>query len=169
MNQSPSESNETKMLLKVPMQVMGLSIAYSVCLGWLERKFPNIKPDHIWAEVAGGVLISLVPVALEARRQRQRSQDEKDHTTDLHWKTYEGAVWRAFFASGTPIILWQIGEAVFRHMELMKYTAYGEGRSANVNAHGTETLASRGGEREGTDPASIYGSYPVPSGGSGEN
>jgi hypothetical protein len=167
MNQAFPETSETNMLLKVPMQVMGMSIAYSVCLGWLERKYPNIKPDHIWAEVAGGVLISLVPVALEARRQRRKSQEQDKEP--LQWQVYEGAVWRAFFASGTPIILWQIGEAIFRHMELMKYTAYGEGRSANVNAYGTETLASGSGEREGADPASIYGSYPIPSGGAGEN
>jgi hypothetical protein len=167
MSQSFPDSGETNMLVKVPMQVMGLSIAYSVTLGWLERKFPNIKPDHIWAEVAGGVLICLVPVALQARRQGRKNQEKEKEA--LPWQVYEGAVWRAFVASGTPIILWQIGEAVFRHMELMKYTAYGEGRSANINAYSTEALASGSRERAGADTTGIYGSYPIPSGSSGEN
>jgi hypothetical protein len=157
------ESSETTMLVKLPMQVMGLSIAYSVGLGWLERKFPNIKPDHIWAEVAGGVLLSLVPVALEARRQSR----DAPHT--LPWQTYEGAVWRAFFASGTPIILWQLGEAVFRHMELMKYTAYGEGRSTAIHAHGTTALASGSGSRERANSAGSNGSDPLSAEGSGED
>jgi hypothetical protein len=152
------------MLVNVPIRVMGLSVAYSVALGWLERKFPNIKPDHIWAEVAGGVLISLVPVALEARRQ-SRKLEGKD---TLQWQTYEGAVWRAFFASGTPIILWQLGEAIFRHMELMKYTTHGEGRSIEIDAHGTTALASGGGERAGTDIADVDNGDSVSSGSAGE-
>jgi hypothetical protein len=154
MDQSFHDNSETTMLVKVPTQVMGLSVAYSVALGWLERKFPNIKPDHIWAEVAGGVLISLVPVALEARRQSHRR--EKESGTSLSWQTYEGAIWRSFFASGTPIILWQLGEAIFRHMELMRYTTYGDGRSLEVDAHGTTALASGSGEREGADAADVH-------------
>lgn len=162
---SNADASETTMLVKVPLQVMGMSIAYSAGLGWLERKFPNIKPDHIWAEVAGGVLISLVPIALEARRMALKGNEG----TGLHWQTYEGAVWRAFFASGTPIILWQISEAIHRHMELIKYTADAERRSREINAHSTETLASGGGEREGTDTAGVYGSYPIPTGSTGQD
>jgi hypothetical protein len=81
----------------------------------LERRYP-IRPDHIWAEVAGGVLIALVPVALHARKEPRTPRWG-------NWRSYENAVWSSFIAAGTPIILWQIGEAVFRHRELMRYTA----------------------------------------------
>lgn len=125
---------EEELLIRVPLQVAGLSTIYSVILGQLERHYP-IKPDHTWAEVAGGVLISLVPVALAARKRRQ-----------LNWRTYENAVWRSFFASGTPIILWQLGEAIVRHVELLRYTAEREARSVSANADSTTTLADRGGD-----------------------
>lgn len=160
MDQAFHDSSETTMLIKVPLQVMGLSVLYSAGLGWLERKFPNIKPDHIWAEVAGGVLISLVPVALAARNERRLRGNDP-----LPWQTYEGAVWRSFFASGAPIILWQIGEAVFRHMELMRYTAYGEGRSVEIDAYSTETLAGGGGERAGADPSIVHEGDSISAGG----
>jgi hypothetical protein len=127
--------------VSVPLQVLGLSTAYAATLSYLERHFP-IKPDHIWAEVAGGVLISLVPVALSARKARH-----------LDWRLYEGAIWRSFIASGTPIILWQIGEAVFRQMELLSYTSARELKNADVYADDTTALAVRGGERaRGGDP-----------------
>ncbi len=162
MNQTFPANSETAMLVNVPARVLGLSIAYSATLGWLERKFPNIKPDHTWAEVAGGVLISLVPVALEARQLAQQGQH-------VQWQTYEGAVWRAFFASGTPIILWQLGEAVFRHVELMRYTTDGEGRSIEIHAHGTTTLASGSGERAGADSGDVDAGDTASSGSSRED
>lgn len=123
-----------ELLIRVPIQVAGLSVIYSVVLGQIERHYP-IKPDHTWAEVAGGVLISLVPVALAARKHRA-----------LDWRIYENAVWRSFFASGTPIILWQIGEAVVRHVELLRYAAEREVRSVSANADSTTTLANGGGD-----------------------
>lgn len=127
---SPAEN----LTITVPLQVLGLSLAYSAALGYLERRFP-IKPDHTWAEVAGGVLISLVPVALSARKAQQ-----------LDWRTYEGAVWRSFIASGTPIILWQIGEAVTRQMELLRYTAGRELPTLDAYANDTPEMAARSGE-----------------------
>jgi hypothetical protein len=130
-----------ELLIRVPLQVAGLSTIYSIILGQLERRYP-IKPDHTWAEVAGGVLISLVPVALAARRR-----------PGLSWQTYENAIWRSFFASGTPIILWQIGEAVVRHVELLRYTAERDGRSVSANADPTTTLADRSGDRAGRGAA----------------
>jgi hypothetical protein len=114
---------------------LGLATVYAAGLSALERRYP-IKPDHIWAEVAGGVLISLVPVALSARKHPQ-----------LDWRSYEGTIWRCFFASGIPIILWQIGEAIFRHMELMRYTAARELIAIDTYADDTTPLAERGGER----------------------
>lgn len=115
----------------VPLQVLGLSLAYSATLSYLERRFP-IKPDHTWAEVAGGVLLSLVPVALSARKAQQ-----------IDWRTYENAVWRSFIASGTPIILWQIGEAVTRQMELLHYTAGRELTPLDAYADDTSEMAAR--------------------------
>lgn len=164
MDQLLQDKSETTMLVNVPLQVTSLSVAYSFSLGWLERKFPNIKPDHTWAEVAGGVLLSLIPVGLEARR---RTRYEPDNP--LHWQTYEAAVWRAFIASGTPIILWQLGEAVFRHMELMRYTTQHERRSLEIDAYDTTALAGGGGEREGADTGDIDDSDQVSSGSTGED
>jgi hypothetical protein len=122
--------------VEVPLTVMGLATVYAATLSLLERRYPLIKPDHIWAEVAGGVLISLVPVALRARKNPQ-----------LDWRNYEGAIWRSFIASGTPIILWQIGEAVLRHMELLHYTATREPSRIDPYADDSTPLAIRGGER----------------------
>jgi hypothetical protein len=85
-------------------------------LSLLERKYPGIKPDHIWVEVAGGVILTLLPVALAARRQRQSD-------VDLSWQDYEAMVWQSFVASGAPIILWQISESLYRHAELLTYTS----------------------------------------------
>jgi hypothetical protein len=114
------------MAVKVPLQVMGLSVTYAAALGWLERKYPSIKPDHIWAEVAGGVLVTLVPVTLAAH-----STDDEEEPEALHWQTYEGTVWRAFFSSAIPIILWQLGESLVRHNEFLSYKS-GHGASAQV-------------------------------------
>jgi hypothetical protein len=129
------------MAIEIPATVLGLATVYAATLSFLERRYP-LKPDHIWAEVAGGVLISLVPVALRARRQPQ-----------LDWRGYEGAVWRSFIAAGTPIILWQIGESVLRHMELLRYTAARELTDSYAYADDSTPLADRGGERtRGGDP-----------------
>jgi hypothetical protein len=144
MSVAHQDGGETLLLVDVPLRVASLSIAYAAVLGVLERKFPTIRPDHIWAEVAGGVLISLVPVALEARRQTA-------HGAQVNWQTYEGAVWRAFFASGTPIILWQLGESIVRHRELMQYTTTEVGRSGDIDANDTPTLADGGRARTGGD------------------
>lgn len=121
--------------LRIPLTVAGLATAYAAALSYLERHYP-IKPDHIWAEVAGGVLLSLVPVAVSARKSPQ-----------LDWRSYEGAVWRCFVASGTPIILWQLGEAILREMELLHYTATRDPKDYQVYAHDTSPLALRGRER----------------------
>ncbi len=108
-----------RLLTAVPVQVAGLSIAYAGALGWLERKFPDIKPDYIWAEVVGGVLVSLVPVAMQARQHPETTPD--DLPPPLHWQTYEGSVWAAFIAAGAPIVLWQLGESFLRRVELIDY------------------------------------------------
>jgi hypothetical protein len=126
--------------IKTPLRVMSMATAYAAALSYLERRYP-IKPDHIWAEVAGGVMISLVPLALDARRFER-----------VEWRTYEDAVWRCFIAAGTPIILWQLGEAMWRHIELMRYTSnrYAADRaslSTESYADDTTTLAFGGGER----------------------
>ncbi|RRR71670.1 MAG: hypothetical protein EI684_11235 [Candidatus Viridilinea halotolerans] len=123
------------MTFEVTLKVLGISTAYAATLSYLERHFP-IKPDHIWAEVAGGVLISLVPVALTARKTQQ-----------VDWRLYEGAIWRSFIAAGTPIILWQIGEAMLRQIELLRYTTARELKSAKAYVHDTTPLAERGGDR----------------------
>ncbi|WP_124681868.1 hypothetical protein [Candidatus Viridilinea mediisalina] len=139
MNRSRLDNENTPgpegMTFEVTLKVLGVSTIYAATLSYLERHYP-IKPDHIWAEVAGGVLISLVPVALTARKTQQ-----------VDWRLYEGAIWRSFIAAGTPIILWQIGEAMLRQMELLRYTTARELKSAKAYVHDTTPLAERGGER----------------------
>jgi hypothetical protein len=115
----PQERTMTRKALfdtpKVAFQVLGLASAYATTLAGLERVCPSLKPDHIWAEVAGGVLITLVPVVVEARRAAAEQE--------LDWETYERAVWTAFAASGIPIILWQIAEAIYRQREVTRIGA----------------------------------------------
>ncbi len=106
-----------RLMIHAPLQVMGASLTYAAALGWLERRFPQIKPDHIWVEVAGGVLITLVPVTLAAHAA---ASDEE--VPEIDWQSYEHAVWWAFCAAGIPIILWQLGEAVLRRKDLLCYT-----------------------------------------------
>ncbi len=133
--------SSSHMLVRIPMHILGLSTGYAAALGWLERKFPSIKPDHIWAEVAGGVLLSLVPVALAARQTAHYSGQRTDEP--LSWQTYEYAVWRAFVASGTPIILWQLGEAVVRHTELLSYNRYQPTAAVAQGMAGERSACSR--------------------------
>jgi len=109
---------DARLLIKVPLCVMVVSASYAATLALIERKF-RLKPDHEWLEVAVGVGLTLVPVALEAHTIETESK-EKD-VEPVSWKTYEGAIWRSFLAAGAPIILWQIGEAVVRKLELMTY------------------------------------------------
>jgi hypothetical protein len=138
---SLAEESSSDPMLGLPLMTMGLSTAYAAALSYLERRLP-IKPDHTWAEVAGGVLITLVPVAIAARRQ-----------PDMDWRQYEAAVWRSFIASGTPIILWQIGEAMLRQIELLRYAATREQASVEMYADDPSTMADRSGERTGSgDP-----------------
>jgi sulfate adenylyltransferase subunit 1 (EFTu-like GTPase family) len=87
-------------------------------------------------------MITLVPVAIVARRQ-----------PDMDWRQYEAAVWRGFIASGTPIILWQIGEAMVRQIELLRYAATREQAPVEDYADDSSTMATRSGERTGSgDP-----------------
>lgn len=123
-------SDPDTLLFVTPLQVMGLSTVYAAGLHWLERRYP-IKPDHTWAEVMGGVVISLLPVALAARKRGS-----------IDWQLYEHAVWRSFLAAGMPIILWQLGEAVVRHGEFLQYTAKRSARSDDYDADATTSLAS---------------------------
>lgn len=130
------------LIIDVSLQVLGYSSLYAAALSVIERRFP-VKPDHIWAEVAGGVLISLVPVALRSRKQ-----------PTIHWRTYELAVWTSFMASGVPIILWQLGEAILRQRELLRYTASRDRRSGGSYGNHTTSLADRGGPGARADAAS---------------
>lgn len=118
---------DTRLLVKVPLNVMAVSAGYAAALALIERKF-HLKPDHEWLEVAIGVGLTLVPVAIEAH---SIEQDYKNNTADpINWKTYEGAIWRSFLASGVPIICWQIGEAIVRKLELMSYVKVAVGNQS---------------------------------------
>lgn len=130
---APNDAESDGLNVRTPVIVMGLSTVYAAALGYLERRYP-IKPDHTWAEVAGGVVISLLPVALTARNAPQ-----------MHWRRYESAVWRCFIASGTPIILWQLGEAIVRQIELLRYTAKRDLNTLESYADHTTPLAIRSG------------------------
>ncbi|MEF3274123.1 MAG: hypothetical protein K6356_06925 [Chloroflexus sp.] len=139
--------------VQLPLQVMGLSTIYAAALELLQRRFPTILPDHLWAEVAGGVILSLAPVALAARR-----------VDNLDWRRYEDLVWRSFVAAGIPIILWQLGENVLRRRAAEEYLRRSR-RSAADYANHTTSLANRIGEREsGADPGCGRGGSAHPAG-----
>lgn len=108
---------DSRLLIKVPLRVMATSILYATGLALVERKL-HLKPDYEWMEVAVGVGLTIVPVALEAHAIEE---DYKQQSYVVDWKTYEGAVWRSFLAAGAPIIFWQIGETIVRKLELMSY------------------------------------------------
>ncbi len=137
---------DTRLLIRVPVRVMAVSTGYATALALLERRF-RLKPDHEWLEVAVGVGLTLVPIAIEAHTiEQERKTSIKESLID--WKTYENAVWRSFMASGAPIIFWQIGEAIVRKWELMKYLTKTEnGRSAK-NADTAVEVANGSGEPE---------------------
>ncbi len=83
-----------------------LGLVYSLVLAWAERRLPII-PDYITAEVMGGVLISLIPVALAARHEARFG--------GLSWRIYEQMVAVAFIGTGVPIVAWQVVEYILRH------------------------------------------------------
>jgi hypothetical protein len=146
-------SDQEAIAVQVPLRVMGIATVYAATLSSLERRYP-IKPDHIWAEVAGGVAISLLPIALEARRK-----------SFLDWRTYEITLWLSFFASGIPIILWQLAEAMLRQRELLRYTGSPDRGSIGYYADDTTPLALRGGGRAGErDPGGERGDVEPASG-----
>lgn len=148
-----------RLLLKVPFRVMALSTSYAAALALLERKL-RLKPDHEWLEVAVGVGLTLVPIAVEAHAIEQVYAEEQ-RSKNIDWKIYEGAVWRSFLASGAPIIFWQIGEAIVRKWELMKYlTKTDDGRS-ETDANTTIEMANGSGDTEEGCAPSYNGSYAV--------
>ncbi|NJP05964.1 MAG: hypothetical protein HC837_10250 [Chloroflexaceae bacterium] len=110
-------------LLHILIQVTSISATYALVLAWLERRWPRMKPDHIWAEVVGGVMISLMPVALEAR---QTARSVQQSHAPLNWQSYEQAVWLAFVAAATPIMLWQLSEATHRQTRISQSFAVAE-------------------------------------------
>ncbi|WP_298817273.1 hypothetical protein [Chloroflexus sp.] len=139
--------------VQLPLQVMGLSTVYAAALELLQRRYPTVLPDHLWAEVAGGVILSLAPVALAARR-----------LGGLDWHRYEDLVWRSFVAAGIPIILWQLGENVLRRRAAEEYLRRPR-RSAVDYADDSTPLANRIGEREGgADPRGGRGGSAYPTG-----
>lgn len=121
--------DQDALLNRVVIGTLSLSTAYAMLLSRLERRYP-IKPDHIWAEVAGGVVVSLLPLALEARR-----------SPELSWQKYEQTLWMSFFASGAPIILWQLGEAILRQHELLHYMGHRAFAVAEDHADNSTSLA----------------------------
>lgn len=132
-----------RLLIKVPLRVMALSTSYALALALVERRF-RLKPDHEWLEVAVGVGLTIVPVAIESHAIEQ---ERKNGTNEpINWKTYEGAVWRSFIAAGTPIILWQIGEAIVRKWELMGYLTGATKRRSGTHANTATEMANGGGE-----------------------
>lgn len=139
------QAMDDRLVIDVALHVLGYSSLYATALSVIERRFP-IKPDHIWAEVAGGVLISLVPVALRARKRPA-----------IPWHAYELAVWMSFMASGVPIILWQLGEAILRQRELLRYTASRDRRSLGAYGNDTTALADRGGSGARADAGRRHG------------
>lgn len=135
---------DTRLLIKVPLSVMALSASYAAALALFERKF-HLKPDHEWLEVAVGVGLTLVPVAIEAQAiEREAKHESSGHVS---WKTYEHAIWRSFLASGAPIILWQIGETIVRKLELMQYLTLSDAVRSSASEHQGEQMIHRNGTR----------------------
>jgi hypothetical protein len=150
---------DARMLVKVPLRVMATSAGYAAALALIERKF-RLKPDHEWLEVAVGVGLTLVPVAMEAHSiEQERTTHATENGCDrLGWKTYEGAIWRSFLASGTPVIFWQIGESIARKWELMKYLTPADDRRSGSDANTATQVAHRSGEPAEGGARSINGS-----------
>jgi hypothetical protein len=157
---------DARLLIKVPLRVMAISAGYSAALAMIERKF-RLKPDHEWLEVAIGVGLTLVPLAVEAHSIEGECRDTKSESM-IDWKTYEGALWRSFMASGAPVIVWQIGEAIWRKWELMGYLTDNERRSGK-DANTAAQMAYRSGESAEGGIAGSNGSYKIFAGGSGES
>lgn len=74
-----------------------LGLAYSLALAYLARQLPT-NPNYTALEVVGGVLLSLLPVALTARYEARFA--------GLAWRTYERMVFVAFAGFGLPVIFW---------------------------------------------------------------
>ncbi len=113
------KETDARLLIKVPLRVLFISSAYAAALALVERKL-HLKPDHEWLEVAMGVGLTLVPVAIEAHAIEEERKASA-HPEPVNWKTYEGAIWRSFMASGAPVVVWQIAETLLRKWELMGY------------------------------------------------
>ncbi len=137
---------DTRLLIKVPLNVMALSASYAAALALFERKL-HLKPDHEWLEVAVGVGLTLVPVAIEAQAiEREIKHESSEHVS---WKTYEHAIWRSFLAAGAPIILWQMGETIVRKLELMQYLTLSDAVRSSTNKRQAEQVIYRNGTRMG--------------------
>lgn len=160
---------DTRLLIKVPLRVMAMSTCYAAALALVERKF-RLKPDHEWLEVAIGVGLTLVPLAMEAHTiegRRQTSKSGGDESVD--WKTYEGALWRSFMASGAPIIFWQIGESVARKWELMKYLTWIDDKRSGSHANTATQVADGSGDSAEGSASGGNGGYTIFAGGPGES
>lgn len=158
---------DARLLVKVPLRVMAFSAGYATALALIERKF-RLKPDHEWLEVAVGVGLTLVPVAMEAHAIEQQNKTGVPQTS-VNWKTYEGAIWRSFMASGAPIIFWQIGESIVRKWELMKYLSKNEDGRSGSYAYTAAQMADGSGDSTEGGPTSSNGGYQVFARGSTES
>jgi len=139
---------DSRLLIKVPLRVMAISAGYAASLSLLERHL-RLKPDHEWLEVAIGVGLTLVPVAVEAHRIEGEHKNTGSENEPIDWKTYEGAVWRSFMASGAPIIFWQIAETLVRKWELMGYLTGTTTRRSSADVNTAAQVAYR--SRESTE------------------
>lgn len=75
------------------------SAAYAAFLQGLKRKY---EPDWTWLTVAGGVVLSMLPVMHLARTQPGS------------WRDYERRAVAGFCTSGVIIIGWQLWQAAVR-------------------------------------------------------
>lgn len=78
--------------------------AYAAILDGI--KDDHLEPDWTWAEVTLGTMM-----CLGAAATRVRTESAPD------WRAYERATWRAFAIGGGPVIVWQIGRAIWRHLQ----------------------------------------------------
>lgn len=146
---------DARLLIRVPLRVMAISAGYAAALSLLERHL-RLKPDHEWVEVAIGVGLTLVPVAIEAHRIEGESKASGSDNEPIDWKTYEGAVWRSFMASGAPIIFWQIAETLIRKWELMGYLTGNTTRRSPADVNTAAQVAYR--SREPAERSAAGGS-----------
>jgi hypothetical protein len=91
----------------VYLPLMALTSLYALALDRNhEHADRKITPDWTWMEVVCGCCLCLLAGGLRVRLDEAAT-----------WQDAEIAVWKAFSAGGTPIIIWQVWRAYARQRQ----------------------------------------------------